>query len=160
VSPQAVAANDARLKADAAAAGEASRRYAELYARTPLGAVADFELPPTPPRPDRFRGKVFLLVDRQSYSNTVNVGALAQDYRFGTVLGEETSDLATVHGAMERFTLPHTGAAVGFPKAFIVRPNGDRTPRGVIPDVAIAAPIVETPKDEMLQAALAHARAA
>lgn len=154
VSPQAIAANDARLKADAAAAGPVSRQFAQLYGRSKLGSRVAFDVPETAPAAHRFPGKAWLLVDRQSYSNTVAVAATVQDYGFGTVLGEETSDLATTYGAMERFSLPRTGVSVGFPKARLIRPNGDLKPRGVVPDLAVAAPIVATPADEMLQGAL------
>lgn len=154
ISPQAIAANDARLKADAAAAGPVSRQFAELYARSKLGERVAFDVPQTAPAARRFAGKAFLLVDRQSYSNTVAVAATVQDYGFGTVLGEETSDLATTYGAIERFTLPRTGVSVGFPKARLIRPNGNLKARGVVPDVTVAAPIVATPADEMLRDAL------
>ncbi len=131
-----------------------------MYAKAKAGDVVDFEMPLAQPRQaERFRGKVFLLIDRQSYSNAVAVAALVQDYKFGTILGEETSDMATTYGAMEKFTLPKTGIAVCYPKARIVRPNGDLRARGVTPDVAISIPAVQTPADEVLQRAVALARA-
>ncbi len=155
VSPQSIAANADRIADDAEAAGPVSRQYAQLYAGAANGALVDFEMQPAQPRGgERFAGKVFLLVDRQSYSNTVSVAALVQDYKFGTVLGEETSDMATAHGAMEKFTLPATHIQVGYPKALIVRPNGDRKPRGVVPDIAIAIPVVQTEADPLLQQAV------
>jgi len=128
VSPESTKANADRIRNDAAAAGPVSRQYAEMYAKARPGEIVDFEMPLAQPRKDeRFRGKVFLLIDRQSYSNTVAVAALVQDYKFGTVLGEETSDMATTYGAMEKFTLPKTGIVVCYPKAHIVRPNGDQS---------------------------------
>lgn len=159
VSPQSTKANADRLENDAEAAGPVSRQYAAMYEKAKPGDIVDFELPLTEPRQDeRFRGKVFLLVDRQSYSNTVAVAALVQDYGFGKILGEETSDMATTYGAMEQFKLPNTGIAVGYPKARIVRPNGDLHSRGVTPDIAIRIPVVQTPADEVLQRAVAIAR--
>jgi C-terminal processing protease CtpA/Prc len=159
VSPESTKANADRLENDAAAAGPVSRQYAEMYANAKLGDLVDFQLPLVEPRKDdRFQGKVFLLVDRQSYSNTVAVAALVQDYKFGKILGEETSDMATTYGAMEQFKLPRTGIAVGYPKAHIVRPNGDLRSRGVVPDVAIRIPVLETQADETLQQAMAIAR--
>ncbi|MBV9990173.1 MAG: hypothetical protein JOZ72_02685 [Alphaproteobacteria bacterium] len=158
VSPQSTAANADRIKNDAEAAGPVSRQYARMYAGAKNGALVDFEMQPAEPRSgQRYTGKVFLLVDRQSYSNTVSVAALVQDYKFGTVLGEETSDMATAHGAMEKFTLPVTGIQVGYPKALIVRPNGDPKPRGVVPDIAIAIPAVQTAADPVLQQVVAIA---
>ena len=159
VSPESTKANADRLRNDAAAAGPVSRQYAEMYAKARPGEIVDFEMPLAQPRKDeRFRGKVFLLIDRQSYSNTVAVAALVQDYKFGTVLGEETSDMATTYGAMEKFALPKTGVIVCYPKARIVRPNGDLHARGVTPDIAIPIPAVETPADEVLQRAVVIAR--
>jgi C-terminal processing protease CtpA/Prc len=96
-----------------------------------------------------------VLVNRHSYSNTVMVAAIVQDYGFGRVIGEETADLASTYGAMETFALPRTGIVVGYPKARILRPNGDARARGVIPDVAIETPVVPSREDVVLERALA-----
>lgn len=158
VSAESIAANTARIEHDAAAAGPVSQEFAELYAQHRIGDVADFAIPQTAPRAGkRFEGKVFVLIDRQSYSNAVAVAALVQDYQFGVIVGEATSDMATTYGAMEQFALDHTGLKVGYPKARIVRPNGDLRSRGVAPDIAIRVPIVQSPHDEVLQQAIAIA---
>lgn len=137
-----------------------SARYAAAYAAHPPGTIFPFEIAETEPQPSpRFTGKVYLLINRHSYSNTVFVAAMAQDYGFATILGEETSDLASTLGAMESFTLPRSGLTVGFPKARIVRPSGDDTVRGVVPDIAIERRIGET-EDALLQRALGRIRAA
>ncbi len=159
VSAATIAANAARIEHDAAAAGPVSQGFADLYARHRIGDVADFPIPPASPRTGkRFEGRVFVLIDRQSYSNAVAVAALVQDHQFGTIVGEATSDMATTYGAMEQFALGHTGLLVGYPKARIVRPNGDLRSRGVTPDFAIRVPIVQSPRDEVLQEAIAIAR--
>jgi len=151
VSDDAVAANRDRIEHDAAAAGPISQRYAALYAKSHPGEVVKFSLPLSlPNQTEKFRGRVFALVNRQTYSNAVAVAATIQDYRFGKILGEPTADMATAFGAMEHFTLPATGIVLGFPKAHIVRPNGDARSKGVMPDIAIRFPIVETPEDEVL----------
>jgi hypothetical protein len=158
VSAESIAANAARIEHDAAAAGPVSREYADLYARNRIGDVADFPIPQALPRAGkRFDGKVFVLIDRQSYSNTVSVAALVQDYQFGVIAGEATSDMATTYGAMEQFALDHSGLLVGYPKARIVRPNGDLRASGVTPDIAIRVPIIQSPGDEVLQQAVAIA---
>jgi hypothetical protein len=158
VSAESIAANTARIEHDAAAAGPVSREYADLYARSRIGDMVDFSIPQALPRAGkRFDGQVFVLIDRQSYSNTVAVAALVQDYRFGAIVGEATSDMASTYGAMEQFALDHSGLLVGYPKARIVRPNGDLRARGVTPDIAIRVPIVQSPEDEVLQQALAIA---
>jgi hypothetical protein len=159
VSAESVAANAARIANDAEAAGPISRQFADLYARSRIGDVVDFAIPEASPRTGRrFEGKVFVLIDRQSYSNAVAVAALVQDYGFGVIVGEATSDMATTYGAMEQFALDHTGLMVGYPKARLVRPNGDLRSRGVTPDIAIRVPIVQAPRDEVLQQAIAIAR--
>jgi hypothetical protein len=158
VSAESIAANAARIEHDAAAAGPVSREYADLYARSRIGDVVDFPIPQALPRGGpRFDGKVFALIDRQSYSNTVAVAALVQDYQFGVIVGEATSDMATTYGAMEQFALDHSRLLVGYPKARIVRPNGDLRARGVAPDIAIRVPIIQSPGDEVLQQAVAIA---
>lgn len=158
VSPQAKASNQARLDGDVEAAKGVSGEFARLYATARPGDIVDYQIAMTQPRPGpRFEGEVFLLINRNSYSNTVTVAALAQDYGFARVIGEETSDLASTYGAMEQFQLPVTGIAVGFPKAHIVRPNGDETSRGVVPDRAIETPITPTEHDVVLKRALAIA---
>lgn len=155
VSEESTAANQARIANDAAAAGPISQKYANLYAHASSGDIVDFDIPLAYPRPGkRFNGKVFVLIDRQSYSDAVSVAALVQDYKFGVILGEPTSDMATTYGAMEQFTLKNTKLLVGYPKARIVRPNGDlREKRGVTPDIQIRIPIVQSVNDEVLRQA-------
>jgi hypothetical protein len=161
ISVESIAANDARIAHDAAAAGPISQQYAKLYASARIGDIVDFDIPLAHPRPEqRFDGQVFVLVDRQSYSNAVAVAALIQDYGFGVILGEPTSDMATTYGAMERFRLPHTGLLVGYPKARIVRPSGDPSAQGVTPNIAIAIPVVQDPSDPVLAQAAAIAMSA
>jgi C-terminal processing protease CtpA/Prc len=155
VSEMSTAANATRIAQDAAAAGPISQKFAALYAKAHAGAIVDFDIPQTPPRTEgTFKGKVFALVDRQTYSNAVAVAATMQDYKFGVVLGEETSDLATTYGAMEQFKLTNTGLLVGYPKAKIVRPSGDLRARGVVPDIRIRIPVVQSPADEVLREAV------
>ncbi len=159
VSPQTAASNQARLDISGAQEDGASARMAALYAGARNGSIVTLDLPFAQPRPGkRFTGRVWLLINRRSYSNTVTVAALVQDYGLGEVLGEETSDMATTYGAMETFDLPRTGVKVGYPKALIIRPNGDRTARGVTPDIAIPSPIAPTAEDEVLKRALAIVR--
>lgn len=103
------------------------------------GDTFSVSLPYYSPRTDslRFTGKVYVLVDRYSYSNTVSVAAIMQDYQFAKVIGEPTADVASTYGAMHEFSLPNSHINVSYPKAFIIRPNGDRSLKGVIPDIVI-----------------------
>ena len=143
-----------RKRLDAKTTDGTSPKLAVAYAQHKLGEVFSFDFAPGQPRQgQRFQGKVFLLINRHSYSNTVTVAALAQDYGFATILGEETSDLATSYGAMEQFDLSRTGITVGFPKAYLIRPSGGTEARGVRPDIAIETPAVPAQEDVVLQRA-------
>lgn len=155
VSEAAVASNARRLQLAGNDPDATSARLAAAYEGRRPGDRVDFDIPLAQPRKDeRFEGKVYVLINRHSYSNTVMVAATVQDYGFGTVLGEETSDLATTYGAMEEFTLSRTGVTVGFPKARIVRPSGSLDDRGVVPDIAIATPLIQTSSDLVRQEAV------
>ncbi|MBI1233395.1 MAG: hypothetical protein GC208_02705 [Alphaproteobacteria bacterium] len=162
VSDQTTAANQARLEASGdTAAGSVSACFADLYAGHAPGDVVEFEIEYASPREgERFDGRVWVLVNRYSFSNAVTTAALIQDYGFGTVLGETTADMATTHGAMEHFTLPNTGLTVGYPKALIIRPNGDETVGPLVPDQRIALPAIRGETDAMLEEAVRLIRSA
>ena len=156
-SPEAEAANAARLDPDDTDSVNAI--YAEKFAETPYGEVFEVEFPMVQPHGgQQFDGDVYVLVDRHSYSNAVTFAAMVQDYGFGMIIGEETADLATTYGAMESFTLPNSGVSVGFPKAHIIRPNGDESVRGVLPDITIPSPVILGEGDVVLAATLAIVR--
>ncbi|WP_170163971.1 S41 family peptidase [Eilatimonas milleporae] len=154
-SDEAAASNRARLAAGPDAAG-VSALFAEKYAAVPRGDMFAFDIPLIMPRDGaRFTGDVHVLVNRHTYSNAVNVAAIVQDYGFGTVAGEKTTDMATTYGAMESFTLPVTGIEVGFPKAHIIRPSGDARADGVTPDRPIPSPVRPAGRDVVLDTLLA-----
>jgi Peptidase family S41 len=135
-----------------------SKQLMDAMAKVEDGAQVPLQIESTKPREGkRFTGKVYVLINRNSLSNTVAVAATIQDERFGTLIGEETSDLATSFGASEQFTLSRTGLLVTYPKSYFVRPSGDRSVRGVVPSRLIKTPVVETPDDPVLQAAIAIA---
>jgi C-terminal processing protease CtpA/Prc len=160
VSPETIESNRKRLETTDSGPNGVSARFARLYAGAKTGDLVDFPIAETAPRPTpRFEGKVYALINRNSYSNAVAVAATIQDHGFGRILGEETSDLATTYGAMETFTLPLTGLRVGYPKAHIVRPSGSLEARGVVPDVAIETPLFEGPDNPVLIRALELIRA-
>lgn len=161
VSPEAIESNRMRLEILGNDPTGVSADLARLYASARVGDIIDFPIATAQPRStSHFDGRVFVLINRHSYSNAVNVAALVQDYRFATVLGEETSDLATTIGAMEHFTLTRSRIKVGFPKACIVRAGGGLARRGVVPDISIEVPLVDQAEDNVLLRAVSIARAA
>ena len=131
--------NRQRIKSTASEVDSASAQLAGAYEKHPFGTVFEFNLEEHEPRKgQRFQGDVYVLIDRHSYSNAASVAAITQDYGFGTVVGQTTTDFATTFASMESFVLPNTGTKVGFPKAHIIRPSGDKKPGPVIPDIQLA----------------------
>ena len=116
------------------------------------GSYFDVFIPETKPNhiSKRFEGKVYALINRYSYSNTSSVAAIIQDYNFGIIIGEETAEEQSSYAAFHIFKLPNTQRSVAYPKAYSIRPNGDTTPRGVIPDHIVSDDIF-TEKDEVLE---------
>ena len=155
VSPQTTAANQARLDSHPDPSNSVSRSYAEFFASAENGQTVEFPIPEVEPRPaPRFDGEVYVLVNRYSFSNAVTTAALIQDYEFGAIMGEQTVDMATTYGAMERFTLPNTGIIVTYPKALVVRPNGEESAHPLSPDIPLPSPRVRRATDVMLEAAI------
>nr|WP_307734710.1 S41 family peptidase [Massilia oculi] len=130
-------------------------RMAGLIAARKDGDTVRVELPKASVRQPRFTGQVYVLVDRHSYSNATSVAAMIQDYGFGKVIGEETADVPTSYASSASFTLPHSGISVTYPKGYFVRPNGDRSVRGVLPDLRIAPEFMHQDPATVLDAALA-----
>jgi C-terminal processing protease CtpA/Prc len=100
-----------------------------------------------------FKGNVYVLINRFDFSQAVNAAAVVQDYKFGILIGEKTADHSSLLASAQYFTLPNTGLTVQYPKAFIVRPNGDEKAEEVIPDYKISDDIF-TDKDEILEFAI------
>jgi C-terminal processing protease CtpA/Prc len=103
------------------------------------------------PRKDslHYNGKVYILINRYSISNASGVASIIQDYKLGTLIGEETAELPSNYGAAHQFKLPNTQFIVMYPKAFIIRPNGDTSLSGVIPDFKVEEDVYSE-KDEVL----------
>jgi hypothetical protein len=116
------------------------------------GTYFDVLIPETMPhkKSKRFKGKIFALINRYSYSNTSSVAAIIQDYDFGIIIGEETAEEQSSYAAFHMFNLPNTQMPVAYPKAYFIRPNGDTTPRGIVPDYIVYEDIF-TDKDEVLE---------
>lgn len=136
-----------------------SQQLAKLYANHQPGDVVSFPLDEARPHGSaKSVGDIqaYVLIDRYSYSNAVSVASIAQDYGFATVIGEKTGDLATTYAAMESFKLKHTGIEVGYPKAHIIRPNGDLKADGVTPDITFDFMALNLSADAELQRVIAE----
>jgi hypothetical protein len=116
------------------------------------GSRFELSLPEIQPQPDslRFTGKVYVFINRLSFSNTTSVANIIQDYHLGKLIGEETPDFVSAYGATQQFNLPNTQIAVSFPKGQFIRPSGDETPQSVKPDYKVEDNTSDG-KDEILE---------
>ena len=116
------------------------------------GEVFAYEQPIQNPAPEtkRFKGKVYALVNRQTYSMAALSAALIQDYGFAEIVGEETGDVPTLYASQFSFPLPRTGIIVKVPKGYIVRPNGSEALSGVKPDHRVRDHLLDG-EDEILR---------
>ena len=151
-SNEAAAANKARIDGNPDAAAGISQLFAQKYAETERGELFSFDIPFSHPKEGlKFEGDVYVIVNRHSYSQAVNVAATIQDFGLGKIVGEQTADFATSYGSIETFALDQTGFVVNFPKAHIIRPSGDKLPGGVIPDIFISSPVRLQTEDVVLK---------
>ncbi|MCP9199974.1 S41 family peptidase [Gramella sp. GC03-9] len=115
------------------------------------GEIYDYAFDSYQPQPAsrRFEGKVYVLVNRQSHSQSAVTAAQIQDYDFGTIVGEETGDYPSLYASIFGFELPNTGINVSVSKGYMVRVNGSTAEEGVIPDIPIRDHLLDE-NDEIL----------
>jgi hypothetical protein len=105
------------------------------------------------PKEKRFDGNIYVLINRQSHSQSAVTAAQIQDYGFGTIVGEETGEYPTLYASQFQFTLPNTGIPVMVSKGYMVRVNGNTKEEGVIPDIFIKDYLLDE-EDEILDGLL------
>lgn len=108
--------------------------------------------PPQPPS-KRFHGAVYVLVNRQTHSQSAVTAAQLQDYGFGTIVGEETGEFPSLYASQFQYSLPKTGIPVKVSKGRILRINGSTKEEGVVPDILINDHLLDE-TDEILDALL------
>lgn len=121
------------------------------------GTIYEPDLDYHQPQPieKRFRGKVYVLMNRQSHSQSTVTAAQIQDYGFGTLVGEETGEFPTLYASRFQFQLPHTGITVYVSKGYSIRVNGSTKAEGVIPDIHIKDHLLDE-EDEILNGLMAR----
>jgi C-terminal processing protease CtpA/Prc len=105
----------------------------------------------------RFKGNVYVLVNRLTISMAVVSAAVVQDYNFGTIVGEESGDVPTLYASQFSFPLPNTGIPVKLSKGYIIRPNGDERVKALVPDIKVRDHLLDE-KDEILEYTLESLR--
>lgn len=105
------------------------------------------------PKTKRYAGKTYVLINRQSHSQSAVTAAQIQDYEFATLVGEETGDFPSLYASQYSYNLPHTRINVKIAKGYIVRVNGSKKAEGVIPDIYIKDHLLDD-NDEILDGLL------
>ena len=97
------------------------------------------EAPFTEPKPNplRFDGNVYVLTSSYTFSGGAILASTFKDFGFGIIVGEETGDWATSYTSLYGFTLPNSGIWVGCSQWHHIRPSGEDTGRGVMPDYEV-----------------------
>ena len=115
------------------------------------GEIYDYAFEEYQPQPEtkRYTGEVYVLINRQSHSQSAVTAAQIQDYDFGTIVGEETGDYPSLYASIFQYQLPRTGIPVNVSKGYMVRVNGSTREEGVIPDIFIKDHLLDE-QDEIL----------
>ncbi|WP_162823705.1 S41 family peptidase [Lysobacter sp. TY2-98] len=92
---------------------------------------------PDPKQPHRFRGKVYVLIGRTTYSSAVLFANTMHDFGFGTLVGEGQSVRRKQSGGVQKIDLPATGLSLWVPRFILTPPAGDKG-YWLTPDVEIS----------------------
>ena len=101
----------------------------------------------------RYTGKIYVLVNRQSHSQSTVTAAQFQDMNLATIVGEETGEFSSMLASQYGFFLPNTGIEVKLSKGYIIRLNGSKKAEGIIPDIIIKDHLLDE-DDEILDGLL------
>jgi len=103
------------------------------------GDMVSIERQPKKPEnnPSRFDGQIYLLIGPKTYSTAQGFAAAVQDYKLGTLIGEETGGTACSFGEWYPFDLPNTRLWVFVSTKRIPRPSGICDGQGVVPDYEV-----------------------
>lgn len=107
------------------------------------GTIESAAMPPAV-EPLRFKGEVYVLVGRQTYSSAVLFSNVVQDYGFGKIAGTGGAVRTRQSGGVQSLRLPNTGLLLFYPRFVLDRPSGAAIPTYVEPDLRIP----ENPLDE------------
>lgn len=102
---------------------------------------------------NRFNGKVCVLTNRYTFSSATDFASTIKDFNIGILIGEETGGLASSYGDVYSFRLPNSKLGCGVSFKYFVRPSGDETVGGVIPEHEVKQDIhdISSDKDTVLE---------
>lgn len=105
----------------------------------------DTWVPPDLDSPLRFKGRVYVLVGRFTYSSAVLFSNVVQDFRLGQLVGAGGTQRTRQSGGIQSVKLPHSGLTLIVPRFVLSRPSGQREPALIRPDIVLP----DSPFDEM-----------
>lgn len=85
-----------------------------------------------------YKGRVYLLVSEDSYSQAIVFAVTIKDHRLGQIVGERTAGNANQTGQVTFTPLANTRLPVAAPHYIIYRPSGDTSAGGLEPDIPLA----------------------
>jgi C-terminal processing protease CtpA/Prc len=145
----------ALLKEDTRQQRDTTKAFWQQVLSHENGKIYAYPFDPYQPQTEekRFGGTVYVLVNRQSHSQSTVTAAQIQDYGFGTIVGEETGEYPSLYASVFRYELPATGVSVQVSKGRMIRVNGSSKEQGVIPDIFIRDHLLDE-TDEILDGLL------
>ena len=143
------------LKEDVRQTKDTTQTYWKSVLEHKNGEVYEYDFDFYEPQPDenRYHGKVSVLVNRQSYSQSAVTASQIQDYGFAQIVGEETAEYPNLYASIFSYKLPKTEINVDVSKGKIQRVSGIDTTKGVIPDIMIKDHLLDE-NDEILDGLL------
>lgn len=109
------------------------------YKQTPIGMVYEdikgFKNPINIPY--RFKGKIYLLINSNTFSTALGFATVIKDYEIGHIIGEQTKSEVNEFGDIYPFDLPNSGLWVWTSAKRYIRPSGALTKGGLKPDTYV-----------------------
>lgn len=106
--------------------------------------------------PLRFRGRVYVLGSKETFSSGQMFLAVVKDNRLATIVGEETTAPVCNFGEIFFFNLPHSRLRTSVSTKSFIPPAGCKDARGVVPDVPVEPRVADyvNGRDAVLEATL------
>jgi hypothetical protein len=92
---------------------------------------------PQPGDPLHFSGTTYLLVGGNTYSSSILLSNVVQDFGFAKVVGPAGVARARQSGGTQSFVLPNSGLELGVPRLIFQRPSGATEPALLRPDIVL-----------------------
>ena len=85
----------------------------------------------------RFKGKIYLLINSNTFSTALGFATVIKDYEIGHIIGEQTKSEVNEFGDIYPFDLPNSGLWVWTSAKRYIRPSGELTVGGLKPDTFV-----------------------